>query len=183
MKKIILSATILLLTFLISKPDLAFADTAGSSAMLISQNEIKPKDNRSEILKDFLELRNSPLAPYSKNFIEEADKNKLDWKLVVSIAGNESQFGQMIPPYSHNGWGFGVYGANVRRFASWEEGITVVSKALRTDYMNSWGAKNVYEIGSIYAEDPSWANKVNIYLSQLEDFEKQDSNKALSISL
>jgi hypothetical protein len=182
MKKTILTLAIAFITLSII-PGKASADTAGSSAVLISINDVKPRDNRAEILRRFLDSRNSPLAPFAKTFVDEADKNRLDWKLVASIAGNESQFGQMIPPNSYNGWGFGVFGPNVRAFSSWNEGITVVSKALRTDYMDSWGAKNVYEIGSFYAEDPTWANKVTNYENQIQVFEDQELNKSLAISL
>ncbi len=159
------------------------ANTARPSAVLISDSNIKPADKRAETLRIYLESYNSPLASYANTFIEEADRNNLDWKLVVSIAGNESQYGQMIPPESYNAWGFGVYGTNVRYFSSWDEGIAVVSKALRTEYMNQRGATNVYEIGSTYAEDPLWANKVMFYMNKLEDFNNQAPNSTLSISL
>jgi len=181
MKKLITLLTVLSLFGLSNH--YAYASTAGSSAALAATNHPSAVDNRSEILHDYLVTYNSPLAPYAKNFIEEADKNNLDWKLVVSIAGNESQFGQMIPPYSYNGWGYGVYGTNVRYFSSWEEGITAVSKAVRTDYMDKWKATSVYEIGSIYAEDPTWASKVTHYMETLSEFASTYSNTSLSISL
>lgn len=159
------------------------ANTAGASANLISDKQEVVKDKRTAILRSYLEKYNSPLVPYAHNFIEEADRNNIDWKLVPAITGVESYFGQMIPPYSYNGWGFGVYGPNVRRFSSWIEGITVVSKALRTDYMNNWGATNVYEIGSFYAADPAWGNKVSHFIAQIEESETTDSNTTLPISL
>lgn len=140
-----------------------------------------PKDNRAEVLRNFLDSHESPMAPYAHTFIQEADKNNLDWKLVAAISGNESQFGHLIPPYSNNGWGYGVYGDNVRNFASWDEGIAIVSKALRDDYYDKWGATNIYEIGAIYAEDPMWANKVSHYISQIENFESQDSSISISL--
>lgn len=171
---------IVLVVFLqASKP--VSANTAGSSAQLISIS--KPADKRAEILHNFLEKYDSPLAPYAYTFVEEADKNKIDWKLVAAISGNESQFGHLIPPYSYNGWGYGVYGNNIRRFSSWAEGISVVSKAIRTDYIDKWGATNVYEIGSIYAEDPMWASKISHYISMIENFEEENPNTSISISL
>lgn len=182
-KNFIISTLILLIAGLILPVEVAHAGVAGSSAALTNLNETKPKDERVKILKGFLESNNSPLAPYSKKFVEEADKNQIDWKLVASIAGNESQFGLLIPPNSYNGWGYGVYGSNVRRFESWEEGISVVSQALRTDYIDGWKANNIYEIGSIYAEDPNWANKVMAYMNKIDEFESQNYNTTLSISL
>ncbi len=159
---------------------------AGSSAAfaqmaLLPQEKVA--DNRAEILKKYLERHNSPLAEHADVFIQEADKNNLDWKLVVSIAGVESYFGQMIPPYSYNGWGFGVYGTNVRRFNSWDDGIATVSTALREDYMNKWGAKDVYQIGSFYAADTRWANKVTHFMDELDAFSAEYTNTTLPISL
>jgi len=183
MGKRFLTIFILVVSALLSATTTTHADTAGSSAALTPIEISKPKDNRSEILHDYLLKYNSPLAPYAKNFIDEADRNNLDWKLVVSIAGNESYFGQMIPSNSYNGWGYGIYGNNVRYFSSWDEGIAVVSKAIRTDYVNKLGTSNIYEIGSMYAQDPTWANKVTNYMASLDQFASENPNHVLSISL
>lgn len=182
--KFSLIATLFIVIFaFLQSAAMASASTAGSSAILAYTKTEKPEDNRAKILEDYLNKYDSPLAPYAKIFIEEADKNNLDWKLVVSIAGNESYFGHLIPFYSYNAWGYGVYGNNVRNFYSWENGIEVVSNAIRTDYINTWGAQDVYEIGSFYAEDPLWANKITHYMTELEEFESKKSNTYLSISL
>lgn len=158
---------------------------AGSSAAFAQvvttpQQEV---DNRAEILKKYLEQYDSPLAEHADAFIEQADKHNLDWKLVAAIAGVESYYGQMIPPYSFNGWGYGVYGNNVRRFESWEDGIATVSNALREDYMDKWGATNVYEIGSFYAADTKWANKVTHFIDEIDAFSANYTDTTLSISL
>lgn len=175
--------TILLLLISLAYPiDITIAKTAGSSAKLIAPNS-KKSDNRAQVLRGFFEQQNSPLKNHANTFIKEADKNNLDWKLVAAISGNESQFGHLIPQYSFNGWGYGVYGTNVRYFKSWDEGIEVVSNALRKDYLDNWGATNIYEIGAIYAEDPLWANKVNHYLAQIEKFESTNTNTSISFSL
>ena len=165
----------------------ASATTAGSSAsvMKLSQTttvEVK-EDRRAEILEKYLKKHNSPMAPHAQTFVDEADRYNLDWKWVVSIAGIESYYGQMIPPYSYNGWGFGVYGNNVRRFASWEEGIHVVSQALREDYMDRNGAQNLYQIGNRYASDPNWANKVTRFMNQLEAFEAASQDTSIDLSI
>lgn len=150
--------------------------TARPSAALTVEST-KPTDNRAAILRAFLEDYDSPLAPHAQTFVEEADKNNLDWKFVVSIAGVESWFGQRIPVNSYNGWGWGVYGDNVKRFASWDEGIVTISTALRTDYMEKRGAKNIYDIGAIYAADPAWANKVMHFMNKIEAFEKEYASR------
>lgn len=166
-----------------TQPVEAKAKTSGSSAALLTQRILVVEDKREEILTAFLKQYDSPMVDSAHTFIEQADKNKLDWKLVVSIAGVESWFGQRIPYNSYNGWGWGVYGTNVHYFTSWDDGITTVSTELRSKYMNRWGATNVYEIGSYYAADPKWAIKVSNFMTKLSEFEKSYVSTELSISI
>jgi hypothetical protein len=186
MKKL-LTFVILMFIFAVTVPAQAAADTARASAGMVTSKSVKQQakevDNRAEILQGFLESYNSPMAPYAQTFIDEADKNDIDWKWVPAIAGVESYFGQQIPPASYNGWGYGVYGNNVRRFASWEDGIAVVSSALRSDYMDKWGATNIQQVGSKYAADPRWAVKVQNFVNLLDAYEKKNTKKELSLSL
>lgn len=161
------------------------AKVSGSSAAMTAPRDMTnvAEDNRAEILREYLERRNSPLAPYAQTFVDEADKNNLDWKLVASISGLESSFGVHIPYNSYNGWGFGVYGDNVRRFESWEDGIAVVSKSLRNDYMNKWKATTIPEIGRIYAASPTWAERVTFFMNDIEKFEQKRERTTLALSL
>jgi len=186
MKKL-LTFIILMFIFAVNAPAQAEANTARSSAQFTAADAVsksaKEEDNRAEILQGFLESYNSPMAPYAQSFIDEADKNDIDWKWVPAIAGVESYFGQQIPPYSYNGWGYGVYGNNVRRFTSWEDGIAVVSGALREDYMDKWGATNVQEIGSKYAADPRWSVKVQKFVNLLDAYEKKNTKKSIALSI
>lgn len=176
-----------MLVMAITAPTHVEATTAVSSAGLATSSTVNLKDtvedNRAEILQSFLESYNSPLAPHAKTFIEEADKNNIDWKLVAAISGVESYFGQQIPTYSYNGWGYGVYGNNVRRFNSWDDGIAVVSSAIRTDYMDKWGATNISEIGAKYAADPRWSIKVQNFVNLLDVYEKKNTKKTISLSI
>lgn len=174
--------SLITLTILTTGEVSAFEKTARPSATLASV-ERKAADKREEILRKYLEKYNSQLAPSAGKFIEEADKNNLDWKLLVSIAGVESYFGKHIPPNSYNGWGWGVYNGNVHNFTSWDEAITVISGELRTKYMDKWGAENVSEIGSFYAADPNWSNKVTHFMDELEAFAEKEDTTLLSISI
>ena len=91
-------------------------------------------------------------------------------------------FGEAIPPYSYNAWGYNVYGSNVRSFSSWDDGITVVSTDLRQIYMNQRGATNIYQIGATYAADPDWAYKVQGYMDSIDQYSQRFDNTTLSIS-
>jgi hypothetical protein len=184
--KLIYTLVVLFLTVVTALivPQTVDAKISASSAALTMTDEFKLKadDNRAKILRAYLQRRNSPLADHAETFIEEADKNGLDWKFVAAIAGLESSFGLHIPQNSYNGWGYGVYGNNVRRFESWDDGIAVVSTALREDYMEKWGATTVPEIGKIYASSPTWAQRVQFFMNDIEKFEK-GNKPSLTISL
>jgi len=185
---ILLLAVLTFFTAISTQQALASEQTSEQSANLagaqaVSSQPVK-QDNRAEILRAYLTQYNSPLADHADTFIKEADANNLDWRMVAAISGVESGFGEAIPPYSYNAWGFGVYGANVRRFSSWDDGITVVSTALSQEYMNGRGATNIYQIGATYAASPTWASRVQGYMDAIDQFSQNYAPKpALSISL
>jgi hypothetical protein len=180
---VFLAVTILTTAIL---PQKIYANTSATSAALVlpSVTKATEKDSRAVILQKYLEAHNSPLSAYAATFIDEADKNDIDWKMVAAISGVESTFGQHIPAASYNGWGFGVYGDNVRRFSSWEDGIATVSTSLKEDYMDKYGAKDVYQIGRIYAASPTWAYRVQNFMDEIDAYSATavDSH-TLSISL
>jgi len=173
----------LLLSTIHIKPANASASTpmARTSAKLDIQSTIVV-DNRAQMLKSYLQNYDSPLVPYAQDFVDHADKNKLDWKFVAAIAGVESGFGKQLPQNSYNGWGWGIYGNNVHYFPSWKEAIATISQELREKYMNKWGAKDVYGIGEFYAADPNWANKVTHFMNQIDSYTPK-VEATLSISI
>lgn len=140
-------------------------------------------DSRVKILNNFLKQNDSPLAPFADEFVKMADKYNLDWKLVAAISGVESTFGNAIPPYSHNAWGWGVYGDNVINFKSWSDGIDTISQGLRERYMNQWGGEDIYQIGAMYASSPAWPGHVEYYMNKIQDFALRNPQDALSISM
>lgn len=166
-------------------PQKTFAQVKASRASATIQNpqERAGSDYRVKILSDYLASQGSPLVSNSKDFIYYADKYNLDWRLVPAITGVESSFGKEIPPYSYNGWGWGVYGDNVIRFNSWKEGIATVSQGLRERYINQWGGQNIYQIGSMYASSPFWASHVELYINRIQEFALSNPQDTLPLSL
>lgn len=105
---------------------------------------------------------NSPLTDSVDSFVSSAYRYNIDPYLMVSISGLESYFGTQMVDGSYNayGWGGGwVY------FKSWDEGIETISRALRENYYDA-GATNIYEVGSKYAESPTWAVRVEGFMGQ-----------------
>lgn len=171
-----------LLFFFETLPVYAETKLAQASATL-SVEDLQVKDNRAQILKAFLTRYNSPFANEANTFVQQADKNRLDWRLLVAISGVESTFGQAYPQGTYNAWGWGIYGTNMHGFTSWEDAITTISSELRARYMDKWGAKNVYQIGSFYAASPTWASRVDSFMAKMSQFENEYNSKQLSISL
>lgn len=182
-KNFILFSLFFLFISLVSASKTYAQKEAGTSALPNErfENEVKP-DNRVKMLRAFLEAQNSPLINSADKFVQEADKNNLDWRFVAAISAVESTYGKQIPVDSYNAWGWGIYGDNMIRFKSFDEGIEIISKGLRDKYINKWGAKDVYAIGKFYASSPTWAQRVEYFMERIGSFSEKDPS-SLSISL
>ncbi len=170
-KKIILILITGIFILFINKPVNAETN-AGHSATLSSfliNNQIKQSfDNnlfiKEQTIRSVLKKYQSPLVNEAKNFVIYADKYQLEPYLLPSIAGLESTFGRFILHNSFNpfGWGGGYI-----IFQNWEEAINTVGRGLRYHYINK-GADNIYSIGKIYSESPTWAIRVNWFINQFK---------------
>src|SRR3989304_8193905 len=130
------------------------------------------EDARPLILKNFLLSYHSDLAPYTNLILEVSRQYKLDWRLLVAIAGAESTFCRTIPPGGYNCWGWGIHSRGTLGFSSYEEGIRTVAKGLRGDFLED-GLTTVEEIMSRYApislqNGGSWARAGTYFMDQLE---------------
>ena len=183
MKKILTIISISILLLISTGKSYAVEQASGSSATLESTVAPKSFDNRVEVLEGFLLQYDSPLAPYANDFIKYADKYSLDWRLVASIAGLESTFGKHIPVNSYNGWGWGVYGDNVIRFATWPDGIETISKGLRERYLKDRQESDPYFIGPTYAASPTWAQRVSYFMEKMEEYRLRNAKSTLALAL
>lgn len=68
-------------------------------------------------------------------------------------------------------------------FPSYGVAIATISQSLREQYMDQWGAKDIYEIGHMYAASPTWAVRVVGFMNQIDEFSKVESAKDLSLSI
>lgn len=129
-------------------------------------------DSRIIGMKKFLVDYHSPMSPYAETFITEADKYGLDWRLVASISGVESAFGNLIPTGSNNGWGWrgGPNGA-YSMFTSWNDGIKTITQGLAEGYGTTL---TPFDIEATYCPpcgaNPQhlWANGVTNFMNELQ---------------
>jgi len=146
---------------------------AGATASLsaVASKESTSLDSRITQLEGYLASKNSPLTRSAEQFVSEADRLGLDWKLVAAIAGNESYFGRLIPQNSYNAWGWAIYTGmrDGRHFDGWDDGITVVSEGIKKNYVDR-GLDTVEKMGPVYAADHAWAYKVNHFMDEIETF-------------
>jgi hypothetical protein len=125
---------------------------------VLGDSVVANADIRAAKIAKFLRDKNSPMVGSAGTFVTIADRYRLDWRLLVAIAGKESTYGRHIPPGSYNAWGWGIpTGAQSGiGFRSWDEGIEVVGRGLRTKYYDR-GLDTLAEIESAYTP-PSAAN-------------------------
>ncbi len=97
---------------------------------VITTQEKADFKKKADAIDTFLTSRGSVLAGYGAKFVEEAEKNNIDWRLLVSIAGRETTFGRNMcknpkAPNNPFGWGSCKIG-----FKSIDESIEKVSASL-----------------------------------------------------
>jgi len=158
------------------------ADTNVVVKNQIIKDEIASKklDGKAKILADYLARHNSPLQYHAQDFIDAAKEYGLDWRLMAAISGVESTFGKFIPG-GYNGWGWGVYGNQAIYFKSWREGIFMVSKGLRENYINK-GYKEPYSMNRIYAASPFWGGKVTYFMNDLQNYADISNREDIEIA-
>lgn len=130
-------------------------------------------DARGEIIRQFLNLHESPLAPYNQLIVAVSDEYQIDFRLITAISMCESNVGKKIPSGSHNAWGYQIYTGQDTgaAFADWEEAITIMAQYLHTRYYDQ-GLIDPLDIGPIYAPpsvetDNSWAKCVQKFMDEL----------------
>lgn len=133
-------------------------------------NKIKEDQLKAQKIEMFFRVNrgNAPLAEYSNKFVEIANKYGLDYRLLPAIATVESSGGKSNFR-SYNAWGWGSKG-----FSSFEEGIEVVGRGLKTGYIDK-GRDTVEEIAPVYCPPnyKNWARSVNQFMLEIERIESK----------
>jgi hypothetical protein len=128
-------------------------------------------DVRISNLKTFFRKYNSDLYDESEHIVAMADKYSVDYRIVPSIAMQESTGCKRIPPNSYNCWGWGIYGNKVTSFSSYKEAIEAVTKGLKKNYVDR-GLTTPEEIMTKYnpgSPNGAWAKGVGFFFNKLEE--------------
>lgn len=144
--------------------------SSGESSFPSISGDVIADDARPEIIRQYLENHDSPMEPYSKFIVETSDRYNLDFRLLTAIAQKESGLGRAMPSDDcNNAWGYGIHSQGTLCFDSWEEGIEIVSKGLKENYVDK-GYVTVEQIMKKYAHPDSttWAEGVLQYMSNME---------------
>jgi len=143
------------------------AEVFMSKEQLDKLNEDKLKAQKIEL---FFRVNrgNAPLVDYAEKFVEVANKYGLDYRLLPAIATVESGGGKSNFR-KYNAWGWGNKG-----FTSFEEGIEVVGRGLKNNYIDK-GRDTVDEIAPVYCPPnaSNWVRSVNQFMIEIERIESK----------
>lgn len=159
-------------TFQKNRHNLSQSHRVSYAALPSTQNLLKEnitsKDARIEILSSFFQKYDSDLEPFSQEIIDAADRYGLDFRLIPSIAMQESNLCKKIIKDSYNCWGFGIYGDKVKKFKNYSNAIDTVTKTLVTDYKaHGLVTPNQIMIKYTPSSNGSWARSVNHFMDIL----------------
>lgn len=145
-----------------------------SESSTITTQEDKTLEERALEIEALLESYDSPLKGYGKKFVLEAEKNDIDWRLLVAISGVESTFGRHSCKRVKNS--FLGYGGCSINFKSVDEAIEKVSASLGGNHKNTahhYEGKNTVQILKKYnSVIPTYTSKVIRIMKMINDEEE-----------
>ena len=105
-------------------------DNISSEVSVITTQEDESRIKKAEAIDKYFASKNAPLEGYGMKFVEEAEKNGIDWRLLPAIAMRETTGGKFTcknpkAPNNSFGWGSCKIG-----FDSIDQSIEHISKTL-----------------------------------------------------
>lgn len=117
-------------------------------------------DPRVTALRQFFLRYRAPVHPYAGDFVKAADKERLDWRLLPSIAMAESGGGKNGPMRNLFGWKSGK-----ARFASTRESIYYVASRLGGSPV--YRGKSLARLLATYNPVPGYPDRIYRFMRQL----------------
>src|SRR3989338_1100293 len=136
-------------------------------------NRIPNQDFRVLVLRKFFSTYKSPLIEAVDEIIYHSDLQGIDYSLIPAIAMQESQGCKIIPPGSHNCWGYGIYGDKKVYFNNYNDAIAAVSKTIKEAYIKK-GLTNATlgEDRWTPSSKGNWSYSVNFFIGKIKAIEK-----------
>lgn len=136
-----------------------------------AQGGLKTADARPILLSQFLQKHKSVLKPYDYwggYLTQLADQYQLDYRLLPSIAMQESNLCKVIPEGSFNCLGLGVHARGTWSFTSYEENFDAAARILKKEYIDK-GYVTPEEIQKKYtpSSNGSWQFSVNHFMDSI----------------
>lgn len=143
------------------------------------QSEVGPvpsptPDPRSSRVAKFFRKYNSPLESNAEDFVEAADQNEIDYKVLASIAMVESTGGKHTPScakFNPFGWTSSSSPCGFWRFTSFSEAINHVAEQIHTShfYSNFRRTGQIKELAHSYnLGNEEWIASMEYFLRDLE---------------
>lgn len=154
----------------VSQPILAYKEQGGSVRGIMTS--VTSKDARPLMIARFLERYSSPLKPYDyfgEFLVHTADKHGLDYRLLPSIAMQESGLCKKIPHGSFNCLGLGIHARGTWHFESFEANFDKAAEILKANYIDK-GYVTPEQIQKKYtpSSNGSWQHAVNLFMRKIE---------------
>lgn len=111
------------------------------------------QDPRLTQIKHFFERYDCPLAPFADEFLQQADSNRLDWRLLPSLSFIESSGGKYLRNNNVFGWN-----SCRTRFPSVRAGIGIVASELGRS--NLYKDKPLDQVLRTYNPYPNYGKRV-----------------------
>lgn len=144
-------------------------------AEAVAEGEVA--DARVILVHNFLERHNSPLIQednFAQVLVDLADKYEVDFRLLPSIAMQESNLCKVTPPGTYNCLGLGIHERGTWGFASYEENFEAAAKILKKNYIDQ-GLTTPEQIMKKYTpkSNGSWAESVNQWMAEMRYDDRQ----------
>ncbi|KKS98359.1 MAG: hypothetical protein UV73_C0002G0073 [Candidatus Gottesmanbacteria bacterium GW2011_GWA2_43_14] len=153
------------------KREILYFDNEGK--LSLASSLVPSQDARTSILKKFLASYNSPLIESTDEIIKQSDIYGLDYALIPAIAMQESGGCKVLPPGSHNCWGFGIYGDKTVSFNNYSEAINAVAKTIKEAYIKK-GLTNPTLVEDRWTPSSkgNWSYSVNFFIGKIRELER-----------
>jgi hypothetical protein len=136
-----------------------FSPAVNSTAEVLEDRNIT-RDSRFQRIKAFFSRHKCPVEQYAEEFVMAADNNKLDWRLLPSIALVESSGGKVYRNNNIFGWS-----SCRRRFPTVKAGIHAVAERLAN--APQYRGKDLDQILKTYNPRPIYGKTVKRVMIQL----------------